>query len=102
MPAQHRGASESEVQCGPASLLTSFSGGEGVAGFPSLAARVLPLPSAATSCLSYLTTVSCLTYPYDVTLFDLLSVSGPHISCPVLDPLGHESQVPKLVCKHLV
>ena len=40
--------------------------------------------------------------PYDVALFDLLSVSGPHISRPVLDPLGHKSQVPKLVCKHLV
>ena len=62
MPARHRGAFESEVQCGPASLLTSFSGGEGVAGFPSLAARVLRLPSAATPCLSYLTALPCLTY----------------------------------------
>ena len=31
-------------------------------GLPSLAARVLPLPSAATSCLSYLMTLPCLTY----------------------------------------
>ena len=62
MPAQHRGASESEVQCGPASLLTSFSGGEGVAGFPSLAARVLP-PAFSSYVLSLL--------PYDGILFDL-------------------------------
>ena len=73
-------------------MQTGFPAGQALReeGLPSLAARVPPLPYV----LSLL--------PYDVTLFDLLSVSGPHISRPVLDPLGNKSQVPKLVCKHLV